>query len=97
MGSYEYLKGLEGKIRDGIFFYVNIFKNYSVGVGIQGLGKLELEVELRKKFRSRAGASIWSSKKPVKIGKFELKCICRVRSSEGSAFRRCTPILYWSE
>ena len=30
LDSYEYLERLEGKIRDGIFFYVNMFKNTSV-------------------------------------------------------------------
>jgi hypothetical protein len=30
LGSYEYLEGLEGKIRNGVIFYVNIFKNNSV-------------------------------------------------------------------
>jgi hypothetical protein len=30
MGLYEYLEGLEGKIRDGIFFCVNKSDNFSV-------------------------------------------------------------------
>ena len=30
LGSYEYLERLEGKIRDGIFFFVNKSDNYSV-------------------------------------------------------------------
>ena len=30
LGRYEYLKRLEGKIRDGIFFLFNILKNNSV-------------------------------------------------------------------
>ena len=45
------------------------------GVGIQGFGKMELEVESRKKLWSRACVSIWSKENPVKIEKFELKCI----------------------
>jgi hypothetical protein len=31
LGSYEYLKRLEGKVRKCLFFYVKIFKNNSVG------------------------------------------------------------------
>jgi hypothetical protein len=30
LGSYEYLERLEGKIRDGISFYDNLFKSTSV-------------------------------------------------------------------